>query len=565
MYKKMISMLLALALTLAATGCSGGSAIVSGAKPAKAPAVQSTVDLTDVAASFVFSGTGVTAAGDTDAYTLDGTALTIHKPGSYLFSGVCENGSIKVKKGITGVTLLLNGLELTSADTAPIVCAKSTEVTILAVADTVNTLTDSERNNDDDFPENENAENAVIKCKDGSQVVLCGSGSLNLAAKGKNGIKSGSALDGRDACLTIRELTLDIDAPVNDAVNAEQCLNIESGRISIFAGDDALHSDLVLNVGAEGTAGPAIDITDCEEGIEGAELNIFSGEISIRSNDDCLNAANSDLGNYPFVMNISGGRITAYSVDGDGFDSNGDLNISGGYVEVWTANRADNQPLDADGTVSITGGTVLAAGGSSGMGLTLITEQGCVSYGGSSGRAEHRMDAPGEPGADGEMPFEAAPFDESAQRPDALPEGETPPEIPVDPLPTDTPALRPEQPQPDSETPPEPPEAPEGENFAFFGKPMEMGGAERILHEGAEFSLTADDGTTVFSGTAMCDLGYLFFCAPELQPESSYALMTDDTTLQTVTAQSGTVSTALQGGPLFQPMQKLRDFKKHSN
>lgn len=550
MYKKMISMLLAVALALAAVGCSGGSAIVSGAKPTKTPAVQSTIDLTEVTASFVFSEKGVAAAGDADAYGLDGTALTIHKPGSYLFSGVCADGSIKVKKGTTGVTLLLNGLDLTSTDTAPIVCAKSTEVTILAVADTVNTLTDSERNNADDFPTNENAENAVIKCKDGSQVVLCGSGSLNLAAKGKNGIKSGSSLDGREASLTIRELTLDIDAPVNDAVNAEQSLNIESGSISIFAGDDALHSDLVLNIGAEGTAGPTIDITDCEEGIEGAALNIFSGEISIRSNDDCLNAANSDLGDYPFVLNISGGRITAYSVDGDGFDSNGDLNISGGYVEVWTANRADNQPLDADGTVNITGGTVLAAGGSSGMGLTLLTEQACVSYGSSAGQ---RMDAPGEMPQDGKVPFAPAPFDEPAQRPDALPEGEMPPELP-------------EGAAPDGETPPEPPEPLEGENLFPFGKPMGMGGEEAFLREGEEFALTAADGTTVFSGTAMCDLAYLFFCAPELEPESRYALTANATALQTETAQIGTVSTAVHpAGPLFQPMQKLSDFQKHSD
>ena len=36
---------------------------------------------------------------------------------------------------------------------------------------------------------------------------------------------------------------------------------------------------------------------------------------------------------------------------------------------VWTANTADNEPLDADGTITVSGGTVLAAGGSSGMGM----------------------------------------------------------------------------------------------------------------------------------------------------------------------------------------------------
>lgn len=559
MFKKPLSLLLAAALVLTATGCSGTGAIASGAKPTSGAEVENTVDLTDVTASFVFTENGVTAAGEKNSYELEGTAVTIQEPGSYLFSGACTDGSIKVKKGTIGVTLLLNGLELTSADTAPIVCAKSTEVTIFVVDGTENTLTDSEKNNDELFQENENAENAVIKCKDGSQVTLCGGGSLSIAAKGKNGIKSGEALDDRDASLTIRDLTLDIDAPVNDAVNAEQLLNVASGNITIFAGDDALHCDLVLNVGAEDAEGPTIDIADCEEGIEGAELNIFSGDISIRANDDCLNAANSDLADYAFAMNISGGKITAYSVDGDGFDSNGDLNISGGYVEVWTANRADNQPLDADGTVNITGGTVLAAGGSSGMGLTLVTEQGCVRYGSNGFGGLNGIEAP-------------------VEMPDApeKPEGEwsEPPELPENfeqPEPMEPQEPRPELPQQDGEMPPELPtgipDAPNAdENFAFFGKPGGMGGmsgAEIILTEGTEFELAAEDGTVVFQGTAMCDMAYLFFCAPELVPESRYSLTADSTSFQTEAAQIGEVSTMFRPGEmLFQPMQKLSEFIK---
>ena len=70
-------------------------------------------------------------------------------------------------------------------------------------------------------------------------------------------------------------------------------------------------------------------------------------------------------------MTITGGTIVAYSASGDGFDSNGDLTITGGSVTVWTASTADNRPLDTDGTITVSGGTVLAAGGSSGMGMNL--------------------------------------------------------------------------------------------------------------------------------------------------------------------------------------------------
>ncbi len=79
----------------------------------------------------------------------------------------------------------------------------------------------------------------------------------------------------------------------------------------------------------------------------------FSGNVSIQSIDDCINAANADLTDFAYALNISGGTIAARSDSGDGFDSNEDLTISGGHVTVCTANAADNEPLDADGTVTV--------------------------------------------------------------------------------------------------------------------------------------------------------------------------------------------------------------------
>lgn len=368
MMKKILPFLCASALALSLTACAG-------------TINNSTAD-TASNVTFTFTDCGVTAAGATDTgYEIDGTALTITDSGTYTVSDSCADGSIKVKKGTTGVTLVLDGLTLTSENTAAITCGKSSEVTILVSNGTENSLSDTEQNNDDNYPENENAENAVIKCKDGSLVTLCGDGELTITANGKNGIKSGATTDeDGEASLTIRDLTLNIDAPVNDAINAEQFLNVKSGTLTIDAADDAIHCDLVLNIGTDGTDGPTIDITNCCEGLEGAELNVCSGDITINASDDCLNAANSDLTDYDFTMTISGGTIDAYSSAGDGFDSNGDLTITGDTVIVWTANTADNEPLDADGTITVSGGTVLAAGGSSGMGMNLEAAQPCAIY-----------------------------------------------------------------------------------------------------------------------------------------------------------------------------------------
>ena len=128
---------------------------------------------TSGATTLTFTNSGITASvGDYTGYKIDGTALTINGAGTYILKGLCADGSVTVKKGTTGVTLVLGGLTLTSADTAPIACSKSTGVTIVAAAGTVNTLSDSAQNNDDNYPDNENAENAVIRCKDGSNVVL---------------------------------------------------------------------------------------------------------------------------------------------------------------------------------------------------------------------------------------------------------------------------------------------------------------------------------------------------------------------------------------------------------
>ena len=277
-------------------------------------------------------------------------------------------------------------LSLTASDRGAIACNKGTQVTIQVNGTCA--LADGEQNNDENYPDNQNAENAVIKCKDGSQVVLCGTGSLTVTAKGKNGIKSGADSEDGEASLTIQDLTLTVDAPVNDAINAEALLDIPSGSLTVNAGDDAIHSDLTLNIGAEGKEGPAIDIQSCYEGLEGACVNIYSGDITIRSTDDCINAADPDLKDVTFAVNIIGGKIDAYTSGGDGFDSNGDLTISGGIVSVWTASTADNQPLDADGTVTVSGGTVLAAGGSSGMGLNLQADQPCLLFGGSGGMGQ---------------------------------------------------------------------------------------------------------------------------------------------------------------------------------
>lgn len=507
--------------------------------PARVWAAESTAYDTDGATAFTFTDIAITAKdGDYTSYGIDGTALTIEAAGTYIVSGSCQSGSITVKKGVTGVTLVLSGLTLTADGTAAIACNKSSGVTIVAQDGTANILSDTETNNDDSYPDNTDAENAVIKCKDGSQVTLCGSGSLTVNANGKNGIKSGATTDEEgEAWLVIRDLTLTISAPVNDAINAEASLTILSGDLTMDAGDDAVHSDYYLTVGAAGTDGPTITVNSCNEGLEAADLSIAGGNITIHAGDDCLNAANSDLTGYAFTLSISGGTLVMDTTSGDGIDSNGTLSISGGTVVVWTNSTADNQPLDADGTLSITGGTVLAAGGSAGMGITLSGDSqpyvmfGSTGMGGMGG---------GRPGSIGGQPGGSSDGTTPPEKPDGTDDSTTPPQLPSSsdsssdsrPTPPDGGGTTPPE-LPDGQTPDQDSRQPSSQ---FPGQMDGQSGSSISISKGSTFTIRSSDGTAVYTGESVYDARFVFFSSATMTSGETYALTSGGTELATATA-----------------------------
>ena len=495
---------------------------------------------------FTFTDGGITVSeGTYDGYKIEGTSLTINDSGTYVLSGSCADGSVKVKRGTTGVTLVLSGLTLTSSTTAPIACNKSTEVRIIVASGSVNTLTDSAKNNDDNYPDNTYAENAVIKCKDGSQVTLSGSGTLNITANGKSGIKSGATTDEEgEARMTISDLTLNITASVNDAINAEQLLNVTSGNITISAGDDAIHSDYILNIGSENGEGPVINIKNCHGGLEAATLNVYSGNITIHASDDCLNAANSDLSGYAFSLNIYGGTLVMDTTSGDGVDSNGSLTISGGTLVVWSANTADNQPLDADGTITISGGTVLAAGGSNGMGMNLSASQPYVIYGSASGMGSGMGgNFPGGGRGNGNFP------DRSEQSGDI-------PTPPSGGFTGDMPSPHNGDFSGDITTPPSGGFSGDTNDTKggftggnpYGGFPGNAGSSVSIS-SGSTIALKDSSGNTVYSGEALCSASVLIFSSSALENGETYTLYVNNTETGTATASAdGSGSTGGNSG-----------------
>lgn len=158
----------------------------------------------------------------------------------------------------------------------------------------------------------------------------------------------------------------------DDGMQASSFAQIADGKYQIGAVDDGIHADAEASVHRG-----ELTISECYEGIEGQTVAITGGTISIISEDDGLNAAGgNDQSSFaggqredPFAVDedseirISGGTITI-NASGDGIDSNGNLYVSGGEIYVSGPENDGNGALDYAGEAQITGGLVVAAGGS---------------------------------------------------------------------------------------------------------------------------------------------------------------------------------------------------------
>ncbi len=141
-----------------------------------------------------------------------------------------------------------------------------------------------------------------------------------------------------------------------DGVHSDGDVTINSGELMVSTGDDGVHANNTVNI-TDGT----INIENCFEGIEGVLVNISGGNISIDTDDDGINA-NSNTGG----VTISGGNIEiSFGQGGDGIDSNGTYTQTGGDIVITAEAGSDqmNAPLDVDGTVTLSGGTIVDENG----------------------------------------------------------------------------------------------------------------------------------------------------------------------------------------------------------
>ena len=541
--------------------------------------------------TLTFTDNALTAAGTASGYEIDGTDLTITAAGTYRLTGSCSEGSVTVKKGTTGVTLILDDLTLTSSDSAAISCNKETDVTLQLEGSSV--LTDGEdiaNEAEDTF------DGAAVKVKSGASLNITGTGTLTVQGDCKNGIKGGALatitqdsgtliIDAEnnglacDNALVIRGGTLTVTAG-NDGVKAEPdeddtesagtitisggsitvnaagdgiqsvgTLTVSGGTFQITAGDDGVKSasdlaliggifdisaaddgisaDYVLSLGTKDAAsGPDITIRKCEEGLEGATVNLYSGKAVITANDDGINAANKDLSDYTYAINIAGGSWYI-NANGDALDSNRDITVTGGTTEVYGAPNGGNSGLDFDGTCSIQDGTLFVVDCT---GMNQVPSNGTYVLFGQSGMmggGMQPMSQGGELPQEGQMPdmSQMPQMRDGAQGPQRS-DGMTPPDF-----------------------------SGSWEEGRMPGGAGGFPGSQTLdtsainIQSGSKIEVRDSSGAVLYSGTGTKVANSVMLASSDLKAGETYTLFVDGVETATAQAQEGTGQTGMGFAP----------------
>jgi len=332
--------------------------------------------------------------GSSDVQIEDGV-VTIKSAGVYVLSGTLSDGTIVVDAGDDDkVQLVLDGVSITAADYAVIYAKNADKVFVTLAEGAENSLTVS----GDYVQTDDNNVDAVVFAK--CDLTLNGSGSLTVKDTTGHGIVSKDDLvvtggtytiDSQDHCLSGKDSVRIADGTFNlscdeDGIHAgnddqqDGYVYIEGGNINISVGDDAIHAEGLLII-----TGGDIDISKSYEGIEGYKILVTGGNIDVISSDDGFNAAGGsfsgsddnkggfgggpgmggvdmDADSDAYIL-ITGGTINI-NADGDGIDSNGCIGITGGSVYVLAPSDNGNGALDYGIYAAITGGEIVAVGGS---------------------------------------------------------------------------------------------------------------------------------------------------------------------------------------------------------
>ena len=273
-----------------------------------------------------------------DNLTYDGTGLTIDDNtiyiaygGTYEISGTTTSNIVVDIEDDKDVNLILNNVNIKSSNAPIYIKEGNANITLVGT---------SYIEYNKQYDENEEVDAAIYASDD---LIINGTGSLE--------IKSNYAGIVSKDTLTIEDGSYIIDA-YDDGINVNDIVTINNGNFTITAKDDGIHADGLLEIN-NGTYKII-----AAEGLEATYVKINNGTIDIEASDDGINAGNKS-DDYSVIIEINNGDITIKmgAGDTDGIDSNGDLYINGGTINV-----TGQSAFDYDGKAEYNGGTLIVNG-----------------------------------------------------------------------------------------------------------------------------------------------------------------------------------------------------------
>ena len=316
-----------------------------------------------------YSGTTATVTDGDGAVTTatsgaDVTVTSSIAAVEYILSGTSTDGSFKIYSD-KKFKLTLNGLTLTNPSGAAINCQSGKSMYLVIADGTTNTLCDGISYS---VPDDEDMKGTIFS---EGQILVSGSGTLNVTATGKNGIASDDYIVFRPGNV------INITAEASNGVKANDSVSVRGGVLNIgvsTAGSKGINSEGTISVSGGRTTvittgGTVIEDSDTKScaGMKSDAATVISGGIvQLQSSGAGGKGLSSDA-----TIDITGGEVTvvtkgkqyvsgSYDASPKGIKADGNLTISGGTVSVACSGGDGAEGIESKAVLTISGGEVVA-------------------------------------------------------------------------------------------------------------------------------------------------------------------------------------------------------------